>query len=189
MTDQRPIKSPREIAPLVLPAWTYRNAELNELEYEALFRPSWQFACHVNQVKNVGYFVTLDLLRDSIVVLRGKDSELRAFMNVCRHRGAKLLDGAGTCKARVTCPYHGWSYNLRGELAGMPAEKTFPGGGKKQPRAPPVAPRQPGRAALPRGRQEPARAPPGRARDPRRPRFRAHRPRRRALARHVEGLH
>ena len=100
MTDQRPIKSPREIAPLVLPAWTYRNAELNELEYEALFRPSWQFACHVNQVKNVGDFVTLDLLRDSILVMRGKDNELRAFMNVCRHRGAKLLDGAGTCKAR-----------------------------------------------------------------------------------------
>ncbi|MDQ7249692.1 aromatic ring-hydroxylating oxygenase subunit alpha [Dongia sedimenti] len=132
MTEQSPIKSARKIAPLVLPAWTYRHAELNELEYEALFRPSWQFACHVNQVKNIGDFVTLDLLRDSILVLRGKDGELRAFMNVCRHRGAKLLDGAGTCKARVTCPYHGWSYNLRGELAGMPAEKTFPGADKKQ---------------------------------------------------------
>ena len=131
MTEQSPIKSARKVAPLVLPAWTYRNAELNELEYEALFRPSWQFACHVNQVKNVGDFVTLDLLRDSILVLRGKDGALRAFMNVCRHRGAKLLDGAGTCKARVTCPYHGWSYNLRGELAGMPAEKTFPGADKK----------------------------------------------------------
>jgi phenylpropionate dioxygenase-like ring-hydroxylating dioxygenase large terminal subunit len=132
MTEQSPIKSARAIAPLVLPAWTYRNAELNELEYEALFRPSWQFACHVNQVKEVGDFVTLDLLRDSILVLRGKDGALRAFMNVCRHRGAKLLDGAGHCKARVTCPYHGWSYNLRGELAGMPAEKTFPGADKKQ---------------------------------------------------------
>ena len=42
-----------------LPAWTYRNAELNELEYELLFRPSWQFACHVNQVKNLGDVFTV----------------------------------------------------------------------------------------------------------------------------------
>ncbi len=118
--------------PRTLPSWAYRNAELNELEYEALFRPSWQFACHVNQVKKAGDFVTLDLMKDSIVVLRGKDGALRAFMNVCRHRGAKLLDGSGHCKARVTCPYHGWSYNLKGELAGMPAEHTFPGADKQQ---------------------------------------------------------
>lgn len=132
MTEQSPIKTHRKIAPLVLPAWAYRNAELNTLEYEALFRPSWQFACHINQVKKPGDFVTLDLMRDSVLVMRDKDGVLRAFMNVCRHRGAKLLDGAGHCKARVTCPYHGWSYNLRGELAGMPAEKTFAGADKKQ---------------------------------------------------------
>jgi phenylpropionate dioxygenase-like ring-hydroxylating dioxygenase large terminal subunit len=70
--------------------------------------------------------------RDSVLVVRGKDGELRGFMNVCRHRGAKLLDGAGHCKARMTCPYHGWSYNLRGDLAGMPAEKSFPGANKKE---------------------------------------------------------
>jgi phenylpropionate dioxygenase-like ring-hydroxylating dioxygenase large terminal subunit len=133
MTEQSPIIAPHAAkAPRALPAWAYRNAELNELEYERLFRPSWQFACHVNQVKNVGDFFTLDLMRDSILILRGKDGALRAFMNVCRHRGAKLLDGSGHCKARVTCPYHGWSYNLRGELAGMPAEKTFSGADKKQ---------------------------------------------------------
>jgi phenylpropionate dioxygenase-like ring-hydroxylating dioxygenase large terminal subunit len=133
MTEQSPIVSLANTkAPRALPAWTYRNPELNEIEYELVFRPSWQFVCHVNQVKNVGDFVTFDLLRDSVLVVRGKDGELRAFMNVCRHRGAKLLDGAGHCKARMTCPYHGWSYNLRGELAGMPAEKTFPGADKKE---------------------------------------------------------
>jgi phenylpropionate dioxygenase-like ring-hydroxylating dioxygenase large terminal subunit len=131
MTEQSPIRATHHFEPRALPAWTYRNAELNELEYEALFRPSWQFACHISQVRNAGDFVTLDLMRDSILVIRGKDGELRAFMNVCRHRGAKLLDGAGHCKARMTCPYHGWSYNLRGELAGMPAEKTFGGADKK----------------------------------------------------------
>ncbi|TXH34974.1 MAG: aromatic ring-hydroxylating dioxygenase subunit alpha [Rhodospirillaceae bacterium] len=118
--------------PRALPAWTYRNAELIELEYERLILPSWQFVCHINQVKNPGDFATLDLMRDSIIVMRGKDKSLRAFMNVCRHRGAKLLDGSGTCKHRLVCPYHAWSYNFDGSLAGVPAEDTFPGLDKQE---------------------------------------------------------
>ena len=108
-----------------LPAWTYRNAELVDLEFEALFRTSWQFVCHVNEVKNLRDFVTFDLLRDPVLVLRSDDGVLRAFINACRHRGAKILDGAGQCKARLTCPYHGWSYNTNGSLAGRPSEATF----------------------------------------------------------------
>ncbi len=79
------------------------------------------------EVAKPGDYATLDLKRDSILVMRGKDETLRAFMNVCRHRAAKLLDGTGNCRARITCPYHGWSYDLSGELKGIPAEKTFPG--------------------------------------------------------------
>lgn len=108
-----------------LPAWTYRNAELVDLEFEALFRTSWQFVCHINEVKNPRDFVTFDLLRDPVLVLRSDDGVLRAFINACRHRGAKILDGAGQCKARLSCPYHGWSYNTDGSLAGRPSEATF----------------------------------------------------------------
>ncbi len=110
-----------------LPAWTYGNAELAELEYERLIRPSWQFACHVNQLKQPGDFATLDMTRDSVIVMRGKDGIVRAFANACRHRGSKLLDGAGTCRGRITCRYHGWSYGLDGRLAAIPSEKSFPG--------------------------------------------------------------
>lgn len=110
-----------------LPAWTYLNAELLELEYERVILPSWQFVCHQNQVREAGDFATLDLWRDSVIVMRGKDGALRAFQNACRHRGAKLLDGDGNCKHRVTCPYHAWSYQLDGRLAAVPSEKTFPG--------------------------------------------------------------
>ncbi|MCX8518256.1 MAG: aromatic ring-hydroxylating dioxygenase subunit alpha [Rhodoferax sp.] len=110
-----------------LPAWTYRNAELCELEYAALFRTSWQFVCHINEVPKPRDFVTLDLLNDPILVLRDEQGTLRAFINACRHRGAKVLDGSGQCKARLTCPYHGWSYALNGELVGRPAEATFSG--------------------------------------------------------------
>jgi phenylpropionate dioxygenase-like ring-hydroxylating dioxygenase large terminal subunit len=115
-----------------LPAWTYLNAELLELEYERVILPSWQFVCHQNQVREAGDFATLDLWRDSIIVMRGKDGTLRAFQNACRHRGAKLLDGDGTCKHRITCPYHAWSYQLDGQLAAVPSEKTFPGLDKSQ---------------------------------------------------------
>jgi phenylpropionate dioxygenase-like ring-hydroxylating dioxygenase large terminal subunit len=115
-----------------LPAWTYLNAELLELEYERVILPSWQFVCHQNQVREAGDFATLDLWRDSIIVMRGKDGALRAFQNACRHRGAKLLDGDGSCKHRITCPYHAWSYQFDGRLAAVPSEKTFPGLDKSQ---------------------------------------------------------
>ncbi|MBI2254959.1 MAG: aromatic ring-hydroxylating dioxygenase subunit alpha [Proteobacteria bacterium] len=113
--------------PVSLPAWAYASDELADLEYEHVILPSWQFVCHVSQVKNPGDFMTLDMKKDSVLVMRGKDMVLRAFMNVCRHRAAKLLNGSGNCRARITCPYHGWSYDLSGELKGVPAEKTFPG--------------------------------------------------------------
>src|SRR5882724_11662619 len=115
-----------------MPAWTYLSAELLELEYERVILPSWQFVCHQNQVREAGDFATLDLMRDSIIVMRGRDGALRAFQNACRHRGSKLLDGEGTCKHRITCPYHAWSYQLDGRLAGVPSEKTFPGLDKSQ---------------------------------------------------------
>jgi len=128
MNEQTPIAL-TEAGSLIrgLPAWTYFNAELTQLEYERVILPSWQFVCHVNQLKNPGDFATLDMMRDSVLVTRGKDGEIRAFSNVCRHRGAKLLDGTGSCKGRIRCPYHGWSYALDGRLMGVPSEQTFPG--------------------------------------------------------------
>jgi phenylpropionate dioxygenase-like ring-hydroxylating dioxygenase large terminal subunit len=113
--------------PVGLPPWTYRSAELLELEYERVILPSWQFVCHVNQVKSPGDFATLDMRRDSVIVIRGADGELRAFANFCRHRGTKLLDGSGTCRNRIVCPYHGWSYDLSGAMVAAPSPETFPG--------------------------------------------------------------
>lgn len=128
MQDVKAQKAPRHGGlPVSLPAWAYQSDELIDIEYENLILPSWQFVCHVSEVRNPGDFATLDMKKDSVLVMRGKDDVLRAFMNVCRHRAAKLLTGTGNCRARITCPYHGWSYDLSGELKGLPAEKTFPG--------------------------------------------------------------
>jgi phenylpropionate dioxygenase-like ring-hydroxylating dioxygenase large terminal subunit len=110
-----------------LPAWVYSNAEMHRLEIDRILRPSWQIGCHVSQVPRPGDFVTFDLGPDSIVVLRDRDGEIRAFHNVCRHRGARLLDGSGHCPGTVVCPYHGWSYGYDGRLIGVPAKESFPG--------------------------------------------------------------
>ena len=67
------------------------------------------------------------MMRDSVIVMRGKDGVIRAFAMPAAIAARKLLDGAGTCKGRITCPYHGWSYGLDGRLAAVPSEKTFPG--------------------------------------------------------------
>jgi phenylpropionate dioxygenase-like ring-hydroxylating dioxygenase large terminal subunit len=110
-----------------LPAWVYNNAELTRLELERVLKPSWQIVCHVNSIPNTGDFETFDLGAESVMVLRDRDGSIRAFHNVCRHRGARLLDGSGNCPATITCPYHGWTYRHDGGLIGMPVRESFPG--------------------------------------------------------------
>lgn len=105
-----------------LPAWTYFNAELLELEKEALFRRRWQLACHVNDLPEPGDYVTLDVAGERALVIRGRDRRVRAFHNLCRHRGSRVVaDERGRCRAAIICPYHGWAYNLDGTLR-SPAE-------------------------------------------------------------------
>ncbi len=114
------------IAGALLAPWTYSNPEVFELEYDAFFLHRWQFIGHVNEVCEVGEYMTADIGRDNVIVLRGKDAELRAFLNVCRHRGSRLLEGSGKCRGVVRCPYHGWTYTIDGRLHGVPQEGNFP---------------------------------------------------------------
>ena len=75
-----------------LPAWIYHDPEFFEREKAEIFRKSWQVVCHLSDVPSPGDFHSFEFLGESIVVLRGDDSEVRAFHNVCRHRAARLLD-------------------------------------------------------------------------------------------------
>ena len=120
--------------PLVetLPAWTYENDEFFALEREKIFLPAWQIVGHVSDLPDPGDYVTFELLGERAFVIRGKDGELRAFHNVCRHRAHAVVMGRkGTCKRAITCPYHGWTYELDGALKGIPAAETFPPFDKK----------------------------------------------------------
>ena len=108
-----------------LPAWTYSDPEFFALEIDRVFRPSWQVVCHESDVANAGDYHTLDYIGESVVVIRGHDAVLRAFANVCRHRGSRLLDGASGCAKIIVCPYHAWTYNLDGTMRGIPLKESY----------------------------------------------------------------
>jgi carnitine monooxygenase subunit len=120
--------APADLGAYSLPAWIYRDAEFFELEKQAIFRGAWQLVCHLSDIPRPGDFHTFEFLGESVVVLRADDGAVRAFHNVCRHRGARLLDGpAGRCGRRITCPYHAWTYALDGRLVAVPQRAGFPG--------------------------------------------------------------
>ena len=110
-----------------LPGWTYFSEELHQLERKRVFRNHWQYVCHVSEIAQPGQFVTLDIAGERGLVVRGHDDVLRAFHNLCRHRGSRVLAGErGTCTRAIVCPYHGWIYNTDGSLRGIPRAESFP---------------------------------------------------------------
>ena len=110
-----------------LPGWAYFNEELLELEKEELFRKRWQLACHVNDVPEAGDYITFDVAGERALIIRGRDGKVRAFHNLCRHRGSRVVaDDQGRCRAAIICPYHGWAYNLDGTLRGAARPDSLP---------------------------------------------------------------
>jgi nitrite reductase/ring-hydroxylating ferredoxin subunit len=99
----------------------YISAEYLQREKERLWRKVWLQAGRVEDVPNPGDFVTYDVCDDSVIIMRGEDGQLRAFHNVCIHRGRKLIDtppgkrNARGNKTSIVCGYHGWTYGLEGQ--------------------------------------------------------------------------
>jgi phenylpropionate dioxygenase-like ring-hydroxylating dioxygenase large terminal subunit len=112
---------------LSLPGWVYHDPEYFRVEMARLIRPSWQIVCHANDIPDAGDWRTLEILGESVIVIRGGDGAVRAFFNVCRHRGSRLVDGTGGCARRLTCPYHAWTYAADGRLVGVPQREDYPG--------------------------------------------------------------
>lgn len=108
-----------------LPAWIYRDVEFFHLEMARVMRPSWQVVCHVSDLPQAGSYHTLKFLGDNILVIRGEDGVIRGMANVCRHRGAILLDQPCGKASRLSCPYHAWSYDFEGQLTGVPMRETY----------------------------------------------------------------
>ncbi len=110
-----------------LPGWSYHSPALLEIEKEHVFRKHWQIAGHISDVPNPGDYLTMDVVGERALVVRGKDGKVRAFHNLCRHRGSRVVaDSQGTCKNALVCPFHGWVYNLDGTLRGAARPRSFP---------------------------------------------------------------
>ena len=97
----------------------YTDPKFLQIEREQVFHRSWQFLCHEEKLRDPGSYVTLSIEGQSIVAVRNRDGELKAYYNVCKHRGHELLSGEGQTR-RITCPYHAWTYDLNGALVNAP---------------------------------------------------------------------
>ena len=110
-----------------LPGWLYFDPEFFEAEKKAFLGAAPQVVCHESEIREPGEWRSLEYLGESVIVMRGDDGRVRAFSNVCRHRGSRLVDGAGGCARVLTCPYHAWSYGRDGRLVGVPHRNEYPG--------------------------------------------------------------
>ncbi|MEJ7568189.1 MAG: aromatic ring-hydroxylating dioxygenase subunit alpha [Gaiellaceae bacterium] len=97
----------------------YADPTVLRLERERIFRRTWQYAGRAEQVVESGSFFACHVGGIPVVVVRGRDSVLRAFLNVCRHRGSLVCEGEGK-RETLQCPYHAWTYELDGSLRAAP---------------------------------------------------------------------
>jgi phenylpropionate dioxygenase-like ring-hydroxylating dioxygenase large terminal subunit len=110
-----------------LPPGCYTSPEFYQREVSNIFMKCWNLIGRAEYVKNPGDYFTHTLVGVSLIVMRGEDGKIRAFVNSCRHRGAKLLEGEGKCKS-IRCPYHSWVYSTSGSLRssnGMQNSQNF----------------------------------------------------------------
>ena len=99
-----------------LPQMLYVGQEAFDFDTRVLLTSVWLYACTVAHVKKPGDFFRFDLADNSILIVRGRNGEVRAFHNTCRHRGARICEAQAGQASRLMCPYHIWTYGLDGRL-------------------------------------------------------------------------
>jgi choline monooxygenase len=109
----------------VLPPEAFTSAAVFEAELERIFARSWVHVADLPDLRAPGDYVAAAIGRTPVLVVRGRDGAVRAFLNACRHRGATLAEGRGNCGHQLRCPYHAWSYGTDGRLAGVPSREEL----------------------------------------------------------------
>lgn len=112
----------------LLPREAYFSPEWHEREQRELFGRCWKFVGMIEDFAQEGGYRAVQVGPHPILVIRDRNGELRAHHNLCSHRGAALLQGAGTVKKAIVCPYHRWTYGFDGCLKHVPQVDEFPGG-------------------------------------------------------------
>ena len=110
-----------------LPGQYYTDPAIFAAEQEKVFESMWFCVARAGELARPGQFQTFEVGRESVLVSRGRDGAVRAFLNVCRHRGARLCtEAAGEVKRAFQCPYHAWTYGLDGKLVAAPNLTKMP---------------------------------------------------------------
>ena len=115
-----------------LPSRYYTDPAVLGRELVKIFRRSWCYAGHIGDLEAAGNYFTGEIGQQPIAVVRGSDGEIRAFYNVCQHRGHILLKDRGKLTANIVCPYHAWNYGLDGALHGAPLTHDMSGFDKQR---------------------------------------------------------
>jgi 3-phenylpropionate/trans-cinnamate dioxygenase subunit alpha len=105
----------------------YVDAQIYEREGSNVFARCWMYLCHESQIARPGDFCTAYMGEDPVIVWRDAEGTVRAFLNVCRHRGNRLCRADSGNAATFTCPYHGWTYGNDGSLRGVPHLQAYRG--------------------------------------------------------------
>ncbi|MGB1010956.1 MAG: aromatic ring-hydroxylating oxygenase subunit alpha [Thiolinea sp.] len=112
----------------VLPVEAYTSQKWFDREQEMIFSRTWRFAGFMEDLAEPGDSIVVQAGLNNIFVVKGRDHRLRAFHNICRHRGTQLIRTVGKAQKALTCPYHDWTYDLEGKLISVPEEQDeFPG--------------------------------------------------------------
>lgn len=114
-----------------LPAPMYYDPTTLEEEKRKIFHRTWNRLGHASDVVEPGSYITGEIAGQFVAAVRGRGGELRAFFNVCQHRGHLLLQGKGKLKNVITCPYHAWAYDYGGQLVAAPDCEHVKGFDKK----------------------------------------------------------
>ena len=123
VTDPAPDPAPVAAA---LAARYYTDPALAAAETERIFARSWQLVCHVSDLPGPGARLAAWVAGREVLIVRDQDGTLNAFLNVCRHRGTRLVSEPEPEGKAIRCPYHGWTYRLDGSLVGAPEARQIP---------------------------------------------------------------
>jgi choline monooxygenase len=127
MVAERDRTRPPESFPALpdIPLARYTDNEFYQAEIDRLFKRSWLFVGHESQWPKPGSYITPPIPFAPVVVTRGKDGVLRAFLNACRHRGAPVVREEQGCSRLLVCQYHSWAYDLTGNLVNVTQRDDF----------------------------------------------------------------
>jgi nitrite reductase/ring-hydroxylating ferredoxin subunit len=118
-----------------LPLARYNAPQLYRQEFATVWRRSWLFAGHTTELPQVGSYRVPDIPFAPVLLVRGEDGAIRAFLNACRHRGAPFVEGcSGRAGQRLVCGFHSWAYDLQGKLVGVTERRDFSGWFRKNDR-------------------------------------------------------